>query len=117
MPAASGSPNTLLGAFLALNLAAQPAFALRCGSKIIKEGVSSARVLKHCGEPAKVEYRGWFQRFYAPGYGDTRAGHYPHEVFVEDWTYNFGPNKLMRVLRIEDGWVTDVRKLGYGYRN
>ena len=93
------------------------ALALRCGSKIIKEGHSSSRLLEFCGEPARVESKGWRQRSYDPGYGGGRAGHYYNEVQVVEWTYNFGPNKLMRVVRLENGWVVDIRKLGYGFRD
>jgi hypothetical protein len=35
---------------------------------------------------------------------------------VEYWTYNLGPNKLMRRLRLEDGVVTEIETLGHGYR-
>ena len=34
---------------------------------------------------------------------------------VEDWTYNFGPYQLMRQVRLENGFVVDVKNLGYGY--
>ncbi len=37
------------------------------------------------------------------------------EVVVEEWTYNFGPRRLMRVIRFENGLVTSIRQLGYGY--
>ncbi len=37
------------------------------------------------------------------------------ELRVEEWTYNFGPNQLMTKVRIEYGYVTDVRYLGYGH--
>ena len=33
-------------------LAASPAFAFRCGSKIISEGATRSEVLSKCGEPA-----------------------------------------------------------------
>ena len=39
------------------------------------------------------------------------------EVIVEEWTYNFGPRKLMRIIRFENGLVADVKELGYGYRD
>ena len=38
------------------------------------------------------------------------------EVIVEEWLFNFGPNKLMRRVTFENGVVTRVRELGYGYR-
>ena len=37
------------------------------------------------------------------------------EIIVEIWTYNLGPNKLMRQIRFEDGIVVDIDTLGYGY--
>ena len=37
------------------------------------------------------------------------------EVPVEIWLYNLGPNKLMRRLRFEGGYVVDIDTLGYGY--
>ena len=36
------------------------------------------------------------------------------EVVVEEWTYNLGPRLLMRVVVLEDGYVEDVKHLGYG---
>ena len=37
------------------------------------------------------------------------------EVPVEAWIYNLGPNKLMRRLRFENGFVAEIETLGYGY--
>jgi hypothetical protein len=37
------------------------------------------------------------------------------EVLIEQWTYNLGPRKLMRSIRLENGIVRDVDHLGYGY--
>jgi hypothetical protein len=34
---------------------------------------------------------------------------------VEEWTYNLGPNRMMRVVRFENGIVVEVTHLGYGY--
>ena len=36
---------------------------------------------------------------------------------METWTYNFGPNKLMRRVRFVDGIVEEVETLGYGYND
>jgi hypothetical protein len=36
-------------------------------------------------------------------------------VTVEVWTYNLGPNKLMRTLRFEGEELVDIRTIGYGY--
>ncbi len=37
------------------------------------------------------------------------------EVPVETWLYNLGPNKLMRRISFEGGYVVDIETLGYGY--
>jgi hypothetical protein len=38
------------------------------------------------------------------------------EVRVETWVYNFGPDRLMQKLDVEDGRVTKMETLGYGHR-
>ena len=37
-------------------------------------------------------------------------------VTIEEWTYDRGVNRLMRVVTFEDGRVTHIRTLGYGFR-
>lgn len=87
---------------------------LRCGSKLISRGDPAAKMRRYCGEPeaiySRFEQRGVFARGrYLPGFLE--------EVLVEDWTYNFGPNKLMRQVRVVDGIVEEIDLLGYGYRD
>ena len=69
-----------------------------------------------CGEPSDVQTRIVLRRPYYDlngrivYYGDGLV-----EVPVEIWTYNFGPYKLMRRVRIVDGLVEEIETLGYGY--
>lgn len=124
-------PPTIL--LLGLLLAASPAMALRCQGRIISEGDPQPRVLRYCGEPATAQqrllYRSGLPRQYAgfraPG-GTIESGRGGEllvhdrsvvEVLVEEWTYNFGPHKLMRMVRFENGLVVEVRQLGYGYHD
>ncbi|HEX5421790.1 MAG TPA: DUF2845 domain-containing protein [Gammaproteobacteria bacterium] len=88
--------------------------ALRCGSRLISPGDPAVKLLHYCGKPDSVssshyERRGFF-RFgrYFPGFVE--------DVLVENWTYNFGPDRLMRQIRVVDGIVKDIESLGYGYR-
>ena len=37
------------------------------------------------------------------------------EVMATELVYNFGPRKLMRVLRFEGGYLVDIKTAGYGY--
>ncbi len=121
--------TSLLVGLLALS-ATQPAFALRCGHKIVSDGDPIIKVLKYCGEPAATSQRSilraGFPRIRQAVAADGRIirqqellihTHSYVEVLVEEWTYNFGPNRLMRLIRFEDGLVTEVKQLGYGFRD
>jgi hypothetical protein len=103
-----------LGLMLA---AASPAYAFRCGTYVISEGVTRSEVAAKCGDPTEIDRRSailrrptvWIRgRPYFNGDGLI-------EIPVEIWIYNLGPNKLMRRLRFEDGLLVDIETLGYGY--
>lgn len=99
----------------ALLLAALPAYAFRCGTRVITEGDPADKVLQFCGSPVSVQTR----RAERP-YIDDLGRSYLYrglveEVVIEEWTYNLGPNQFMRLVRIENGRVADVKSLGYGY--
>jgi len=100
-------------------LASSAAFAdgFRCGTKLVTEGASRSEVAHKCGEPTDVRTsRSLFRRPVVWGYGrPVYVGEDAIEIIVEVWTYNLGPNKLMRQLRFEDGIVVDIDTLGYGY--
>ena len=118
-PARSALVATALLSFVAAAcIAAAPARAdgFRCGTKLVVAGSTRGEVIARCGEPTEVERRAILRRPVLWRYGrpyyvaDDRV-----EVPVETWTYNLGPNKLMRRLRLEDGVVVEIDTLGYGY--
>ena len=107
--------------WLAISLfAAQAAHSedsFRCGSRLASTGDTKYKVLQICGEPSDKTLVGslpqarlWFHefRFY---YLDPPYQYVPIEV----WTYNLGPNKLLRRLRFEGDELVDIRAEGYGY--
>ena len=99
-------------------LAASPAFAsMRCGSKLIDDGASRSEVAAKCGEPEEViTLRSVFRRPVIWSYGRPYfVGENFIEIPVESWIYNFGPNKLMRRVIFEGGYVTEIETLGYGF--
>jgi len=98
-------------------LACSPAFAFRCGNKLVSEGDSRAEVAAKCGEPTDVVNQGSvFRRPVYWSYGRRYyIGEDAIEVPIESWVYNLGPNKLMRRLRFEGGVLTEIETLGYGY--
>ena len=71
---------------------------MKCGTKLISDGDSKAKVLLRCGEPFMKEFVGEKtvrSRLYG-GYG-IRSDTVP----VERWTYILGQNKFMRILTFE----------------
>lgn len=112
-----------------LLLAAGPAQAFRCGAKVVSEGDHYSKVLKYCGEPIGVQERLIYRegrtnpRVIIDGPSglrvDREVSSYERsyvEVAVEEWTYNFGPRRLMQLVRFENGFVAEVEQLGYGFR-
>lgn len=113
-------------------LLSQPALALRCGAKLISDGTPQGKVLRYCGEPESIQVRTVVRaglprnrsfglaryRFDARTRSDSEllfADRAYEEFIIEEWTYNFGPRRLMRVIRFENGIVTSIKQLGYGY--
>jgi len=109
----SGKTYCALFAAAALSLVTAPAHAFRCGQRIITRGDHADKILRFCGEPVSVQTR-YLERGYIDEYGRRFRG-FTEELIVEEWTFNFGPRQLMRVVRLENGYVADVKVLGYGY--
>lgn len=106
-------PVRAIIATLLLVAAAAPAHAFRCGTRIITRGDHADKILRFCGEPASVQTR-LQQRGYVTKLGRVYPG-VVEEVVIEEWTYNLGPHQLIRVVRLENGYVADIKLLGYGY--
>ena len=111
-----------------LGLFAEPAEAFRCGSRIVSEGDHTSKVRKFCGEPIGIQERVIYragrtrQRFGSDApddfLRDQEVVSYDRsyvEVVVEEWTYNFGPRKMMQLVTFENGFVTRIKAIGYGY--
>jgi len=116
-------PHRLLLLILGLALA-QPALALRCGGKLVREGDPKPKIRKICGEPVAIQQRTVLRTGIPARLGRDITddellvpGRSLVEVVVEEWTYNFGPRRLMRVVRFENGLVREVEQLGSGYND
>ena len=108
-----GTRAILALAALLLPLAAS-ADALRCGSRLVSEGDPVEKVLQYCGEPTETK-RTWITRQPRFEYGGQEipfAG--SEDVPVDLWTYDFGPNKLMRRIRFVAGKVDSIETLEHG---
>lgn len=105
-------------------LASLPAHALRCGAKVVREGMLEVEVLAHCGEPTAVRDRGFVVHAYTPEemlrLPDAEGvrfgpGNFYQHVLVTEYIYNFGPRRLVHKLRFEGGELTDIETLGHGW--
>ena len=98
-------------------LACSPAFAFRCGNKLVSKGDSRTEVAAKCGEPTEVStQRSIYRRPVIWSHGRPYyVGQDFIEIPVESWVYNLGPHKFMRRVIFEDGMVADIETLGYGF--
>jgi hypothetical protein len=92
--------------------AAHATGAMHCGNSIVTRGDPAAKALHVCGQPSQVEK--WLAPRQVYARGRPLRG-FINDVVVEEWTYNFGRLKLMRVVRIENGVVAEIRTLGRGF--
>lgn len=83
---------------IALTLPYVPAYAdtVNCNGGIISIGDRDIDVMSKCGSPDLNTRR--------------KASRY-----VEEWTYNFGPQELMRIIVIRNGVVAEIKNGNYGY--
>ncbi len=117
-------------------VSASSADALRCGSRLITKGAYKPEVLYKCGEPDFVEefllydtvilnphtQQRNIHSHRVPTHGTHRRYEIPsgHKLLAtpvqaEDWTYNFGPNRLMQRLLFINGKLHEIKTMRYGY--
>ena len=106
--------RAILLAATSLIACAASADSLRCGSRLISEGDSIEKVLQLCGQPTATR-RTWITRQPRFEYGGQEIPFEGTEdVPVDLWTYDFGPNKLMRRIRFVAGKVESIETLEHG---
>lgn len=95
----------------------QTAEALSCAQRLVVVGDSSARVMQLCGEPAEIvernETRSRTVQGRAPD-GTIVMHTITVTVVLQQWTYDFGPQRFMRQLIFEEGRLIRMSTLGYG---
>lgn len=84
--------------------------AVGCGDNLAKEGATRYDILNLCGEP---DWRdGW-------NHAEARGVWSPIElynsVFVEQWYYNRGPDRLIRLFTFHNLRLVRIDHLGYGW--
>lgn len=72
-----------------------------------------AEVEAKCGEPAQKRHS-TIPAKYKNRWGEWIIDNSETGSEVDEWVYDFGPNKLMVQVRFLDGALQDVKTLGYG---
>jgi uncharacterized protein DUF2845 len=87
-----------------------------CGRSIINEGKSIEYVLEKCGQPSYSQEHTEYQvlRYTPPAAHPGIVEERVIPIIIQEWTYNFGPNRLMRYLRFENGILKAIESIGRG---
>jgi hypothetical protein len=80
-----------------------------CTEQLVSVGDSKTDVLARCGEPSLKDSHVEESR---ERQGDTERRVL---VTVEEWTYNLGPTRFVRILTFRNSRLTDIRTGNYGY--
>ncbi|MBT8142461.1 MAG: DUF2845 domain-containing protein [Gammaproteobacteria bacterium] len=111
-------PFLLLFVLLALGLLSQPLYAssyMRCSDRIIKKNDHISKIERFCRAPDSYISDTGYKT--VSRYSRLYRSYFYEEVPVlyEEMLFNFGPNKFMRLVKLENGRVVHVETLGYGY--
>jgi uncharacterized protein DUF2845 len=114
---------TLAGLALALGYAGDAAAdGMRCGDRLVNTGDSTYDVKSRCGPPQdatrRVETRTERRRVRVPcGRGEARCDRVQEvstDVLIDEWTYDFGPQRFIHYLTFVDGRLYRVGTGSYG---
>jgi hypothetical protein len=81
-----------------------------CDGAEMQTGISQYEILQRCGEPAFKDSRQEEQL--------TSVDKNTNRLTIkriDEWTYNFGPNKFLRILKFENGRLVDVETGDRGF--
>ena len=97
-----------------LGLSPGPAYAFRCGRRLVLVGDSTFDVRRKCGEPVSIDQR----VIYRAVPEQSLDGSFLEPVFIpvmiKEWIYDFGPKRFIQQLSFEEGILRGIELLGYG---
>lgn len=92
-----------ISAALILLAFAAPAHALRCGNKLVTDGMTRHEVRERCGNPDDATRR--FETIYRQTQHREAVA---IEIEIEEWFYDFGSNRLNRRVIFVNGRVHEI---------
>lgn len=99
-----------LASLTILNLFPAPAFAFRCDGELVDKGENKAEVMIKCGDP---DWRTAWTEDIITNAGSVDALRFTLDK--EQWLYNLGPQRFMRILLFEGGRLVEVMTGPRGY--
>jgi len=107
----------ILVVLLSALLITDTVFGMRCGNRLIQKNDHISKIERYCDEPVSYQTSTAYVGRERYNYRYQQYFYEEVPVVIEEMTFNFGPNKFMRFVRLENGVVTRVKRLGYGYRD
>ncbi len=103
--------STAAAVLLAFAAPRARADSINCPGGIVQVGDSKLDLLAKCGRPSLVE-----DRATEKGAFDVRNGVARRVVSpVDVWTYDFGRNRFVQLVRLVRGRIASIERGGYGY--
>jgi hypothetical protein len=100
---------TIIPLMLIVVCASNQALSLTCPRGIVSLGESTAQVHIKCGEPTI-----WDQRIEDSSHRDDEGRWFHSSITIDEWTYDFGSNRLIQTLIFKNGDLIKVTSGGYG---
>lgn len=85
---------------------------MRCQGGIVSIGDTAGAVMSKCGQPAYTTQR---ERKDVEADSTGSGSKVITTITIDDWTFNFGSNEFQYRLVLENGRVTGIESLDYGY--
>ncbi|MGB3922194.1 MAG: DUF2845 domain-containing protein [Minisyncoccia bacterium] len=86
------------------------ALASECDPERMALGKTTAEVASRCGEPV------WRERWSEERFVETAPRPLRRELLTfEEWVYDFGPSKFIRILHFKNDLLIEVKTGGYGF--
>ena len=85
---------------------------MSCREGIVSIGDTAGAVVSKCGQPVYTAQR---ERKDVETASKGSRDKAIITVTIDDWTFNFGPNQFQYRVLLENGRVTGIESLDYGY--
>jgi hypothetical protein len=91
---------------------AQTSSDLRCDGGVVSVGDYASELLRKCGEPSYATQRE--QKIVEEG--SLTGDHIITTIIIDDWTFNFGPNRFQCRILLRNGRIMKIEIMDYyGY--